>query len=414
MTGSEVLGPSGALEGVRVLDLTTIVMGPYATQLLGDLGADVIKVETGVGDGNRVMGGGPHRELSGMALSMHRNKRSIGIDLKDEEGRQVFLRLLDAADVFVTNLRPGTLGRLGIDYQSVGAMRERLVYCQAQGFRSDTDEADLPAYDDIIQALTGIPRLNEAVLGRTAFMPTILADKLAGVMIAYGALAALVHRERTGRGQRVEVPMFDAVLGFNLVEHLGRAVTPGESTGYSRIMTSNRGPHRTTDGYIAMMPYTDKHWRTLFAAIGEEERLRQPWFEDHRARLVNADQVYAELAEIVAARSTVAWLELCGREGIPAAEVPTLDQIVEDPARHRGVIREVDHPIVGRHREVGPPVVMSETPMRNRRPAPIVAQNTEEILREAGYTDPEIAALAEGGIVKVRRRRAQRPGTGDR
>src|SRR4051812_20707038 len=262
--------PSGAgpLDGVRVLDLTTVVMGPFATQVLGDLGADVIKVETGEGDSSRGMGGGPHPELSGTALNLHRNKRSISLDLKNDTGRAVFLQLLDTSDVFVTNLRPGPLQRLGLSYDDVAPSRPRLVYCQAHGYRSDSPAGDHPAYDDVIQALSGFPRLNETALGITFFVPSVIGDKVAGLTIVYSVLAALFHLQRTGEGQRVEIPMFDIVLAFNLVEHLSRAAVAGEPAGYSRVLTSHRGPHKTRDGYVAMLPYTDRQWSALFAAVG--------------------------------------------------------------------------------------------------------------------------------------------------
>ena len=394
--------PPGPLTGVRVLDLSTVIMAPYATQLLGDLGADVVKVESGSGDGSRVMGGGPHPELSGIALNLHRNKRSISLDLKAEGGREVFLRLLDDSDVLVTNLRPGPLARLGLAYDDVSPTRPGLVYCQAQGFRSDGSEADKPAYDDIIQAVTGMPALQADTLGPTAFFPSIIGDKVAGLTIALGVVAALLHRSVTGEGQRVEVPMFDAVLSFNLVEHLARAATPGQPSGYSRIMTPNRGPHRTTDGYIAMIPYTDRQWESLFTAVGRQDLLRLPWFADHRARLKDAHRTYGELAAIIAERSTAEWLALCEEHQIPASEVPSLDDIVDDEALHRGVLAEATHPVVGAYRQIGPPLVLSESPLSVRRPAPLVAEHTTEVLAEAGYTPEEIDDLVARKVVTVR------------
>ena len=400
---SEAQPAPGVLDGIRVLDLGSVIMAPYATQVLGDLGADVIKVETGRGDTNRFMGGGPHRELSGIALNLNRNKRSIGLDLKHPEAVAAFLRILDASDVLVTNLRPGPLHRLGLAYDQVGPSRPRLVYCQAQGFRTGSDEEDRPAYDDIIQAATGLPRLTERTVGATAFLPSILADKVAGQALVQAVLAALLHRERTGRGQRVEVPMFDAVLAFTLVEHLSRAATPGEPSGYSRIMTTTRGPHRTLDGHVALMPYPDAHWHRLFAAVGREELLEQPWFADASERIVHAERVYAELAAIVAERTTQEWIELCEAEGIPANVVPTLDELLDDPALHRGAITTAEHPVTGAYRSIGPGIVFDETPMSVRLPAPLVAQHTEEVLAEVGFTEAEITALVASGAAEVRR-----------
>jgi len=402
MSVEPTTGSPGVLDGIRVLDLTTVIMGPYATQLLGDLGADVIKVETGRGDTNRFMGGGPHKELSGIALNLNRNKRAVSLDLKAPGGMEAFLRLLDSCDVFVTNLRPGPLRRLGIAYDQLGPTRPRLIYCQAHGFRSGTAEEDRPAYDDIIQAATGMPTLNERTVGRTVFLPSIIADKIAGQTIVSAVLAALLHRERTGRGQRVEIPMFDAVLAFNLAEHLSRAAIPGEPSGYSRIMTTTRGPHRTRDGYIAMMPYTDDHWRRLFAAVGREELLDEPWFADLSQRLLNAETVYANLAAIVAERTTAEWLELCAAEGIPANPVPNLDEILDDPALHRGMISIGQHPVIGEYRVIGPPMILDDAPLSVRRPAPLRAEHTAEVLAEIGYSDAEIEALVASGAARVR------------
>jgi crotonobetainyl-CoA:carnitine CoA-transferase CaiB-like acyl-CoA transferase len=378
-------------------------MGPYATQVLGDLGADVVKVETDGGDTSRLMGGGPHKELSGVALNLLRNKRSIGLDLKHERGKEAFLALLDRSDVFVTNLRPEPIARLGLAYEDVAPSRPGLIYCQAYGFRGDTGAAHRPAYDDIIQALTGYPRLNATALGITYFVPSTLADKVAALTIVQSVLAALYHRERTGEGQRVEVPMFDAVLAFNLVEHLSRAAVPGEPAGYSRVLTSHRGPHRTLDGYVALMPYTDKQWRALFTAVGREELLEEPWFADHAMRLRNADDVYAALAGIVRERTTAEWLEIAEANGVPASPVPSIDEIVDDPELHMGAITEAHHPAVGRYRQIEPAARFSRSPQSVRRPAPMLAEHTREILAEVGYDDGAIDRLvADGAATEAR------------
>jgi crotonobetainyl-CoA:carnitine CoA-transferase CaiB-like acyl-CoA transferase len=400
-TASQDTASPGALQGFRVLELSTVIMGPYGAQILGDLGADVIKVETDEGDSNRDMGGGPHNELSGIALNINRNKRAVSLDLKAPAGREAFLRILDTCDVLVTNIRPGPLARLKLAYEDVSPGRPGLVFCQAQGFRSGTGEENRPAYDDIIQAATGFPRLTEITTGKTAFLPSLIADKVAGQTIVQAVLAALLYRERTGKGQRVEVPMFNAVFAFALVEHLSRAAIPGEPAGYSRIMTTTRGPHRTRDGYIAMMPYTDAHWHRLFAAVGHEELLDEPWFGDRATRLIHAQRVYAELAAIVAERTTGEWLELCEREGIPANPVPSLDEILADEALHRGMISVAEHPVIGNYRVLGPGMIFDETPITVRRPAPRLSEHTAEILSEVGYTAEEISTLVADGVAGV-------------
>ncbi len=370
-------------------------MAPYAGQMLGDLGADVIKVEHGPLDSSRMMGGGTTRGLSGVALNLHRNKRSIALDVKSPAGAKILRTLLATADVFLTNLRPAPLARLGLRYEDLAESLPRLVYCESHGFASGTSEENAPAYDDIVQALTGLPSLNHDVLGLTAFLPSLIGDKITGVMISNAVLAALVHRERTGEGQKVEVPMFDTVLSFNLVEHLAGAAIPGSRAGYSRIMSRHRGPHQTSDGYVAIMPYTDDHWRALFEAVDRMDMMERPWFAEHGARLKDADRVFQDLASIVIERTTAEWLELCARLAIPAAPVPTIDEIVEDPALHRGVLREEPHPIVGSYRHIESPMKFSSTPTSLRRPAPLVGEQTMEILAELGFSAAEIDALLE-------------------
>ncbi len=405
-TPNESTSPSaGPLAGIRVLELASVIMGPYAGQLLGDLGADVIKVEHDALDSSRVMGGGPDPELSGIALNLHRNKRSVGLDLKSSGGRDVLMRLLATCDVLITNIRPSALARLKLSYEDVAPSMPHLVYCQSQGFPLGSDDEDRPAYDDIIQAMTGLPWLNEEVLGQTAFVPTLIGDKAVGLTIAYGVLAALVHRERTGEGQRVEVPMFNAVLSFNLVEHLSRATVPGGPAGYGRIMSSKRGPHRTLDGYVAIMPYTDANWSALCGAVNRRDLLERPWFANHQSRQRDPDRVFGDLAEIVAERTTKEWLDICARNDIPASAVPSLDEVVNDPTAHRGVLVDAAHPLVGTYRQIAPAVTMSKTPGSVRRHAPLVGEHTVEVLRELSYSDDDIASLVASGAAGVSRGR---------
>jgi crotonobetainyl-CoA:carnitine CoA-transferase CaiB-like acyl-CoA transferase len=380
----------GPLAGIRVVELATVIMAPYACQILGDLGADVIKVEAAGGDHSRIMGGGPHPQLSGVALNLHRSKRSVTLDLHQPAARAAFLKILDMADIFVTNFRPKALEKLGLDYPSVGAQRPGLIYCEAHGFSLESGDADLPSYDDIVQAATGIPALSEAATEAANYVPTIIGDKVTGLTIAYAVLAALVHRMTSGEGQRVEVPMFDAVLGFNLVEHLSRAAVPGGKAGYNRILNPFRRPHKTQDGFVAMLPYSDKSWSDLYHAVGHEHELSDPWFQE---RLQNPRPVYASLGKILATRTTAEWLELAAELGIPAGPVPSVDEIINDPARHRGVLSEHDHPAAGRYRQIAPPGRFSRSPAQVRRHAPLIGENTREVLQEIGLSESEIEQL---------------------
>ena len=391
----------GPLTGVRVIELATVLMAPYAGQLLGDLGADVIKVEAPSGDSNRFMNDGPHPQLSGIAMNLHRNKKSIVLDLKRAEALDALVELIAAADVLVTNFRPVALDQFGIQYKTFATRSPRLVYCEAHGFRTDSPEANEPAFDDTIQSLTGTPALSEEMGLDSRFPPFLLADKVAATAIVSGVLAALYERERSGRGQRVEVPMFDTVLAFNLTEHLARAAVPGGRAGYARILTLNRGPHQTSDGWLALMPYTNRHWRALYEAAGYAELLDQPWHKDMPTRLTQADTVYAELKSIIRRQPTAYWLEICAAKDVPVAQVPRMQEIVDDPALHRGVLRIVQHPVAGEYRHIVSPVVFSRTPVPPEPgPAPLLGQDTMQVLADLGYSPEQAADAArtsEGG-----------------
>jgi crotonobetainyl-CoA:carnitine CoA-transferase CaiB-like acyl-CoA transferase len=386
----------GPLTGVRVVEIASVLMAPYATQILGDFGADVVKVEPAGGDTNRYMGKGPHPQLSGIALNLHRNKRSIVLDLKREAGQRVARRLLDDADVLVTNLMPASLAGFGLDYASLAESHPRLVYCESHGFRSDSPEADEPALDDTIQAHAGIPPMLEDIGLEVRFLPALLADKVSALVIVHSVLAALYERERSGLGQRVEVPMFDSTLAFTLVEHLAQAAIPGKPAGYPRALSANRGPHETSDGWLALMPYTNRQWRALYEAAGCGHLLDAPWHESMATRLVMADEAYGELKGILRQRTTAEWLEICRKADVPVAPVPRIAEIVEDPALHRGVLREVEHPALGTYRHIESPTIFSRTPSRDDPdPAPLIGEQTDEILRGLGLSDDEIAELSE-------------------
>jgi crotonobetainyl-CoA:carnitine CoA-transferase CaiB-like acyl-CoA transferase len=374
--------PNGPLHGVRVLDLSSVVMGPLATQILGDLGADVITVEDPKGTLSRVMTAGPVPTLSGLALNLLRNKRNVVLDLKDPEGRREVLDIAATADVVVTNLRPGTLARLGLAYEDVRAVSRDIVYCQAQGYPSDSPAADAPAYDDVIQAGSGIPDTFRRMGGVPLLVPTLVADKVSGLTIAYAVMAALFERERTGRGQRIEVPMIDVMTAFTLVEHAGPATTvpPLGPPGYGRILNPERRPQRTRDGWINVLAYTRENYEDLFTAAGRDDLVRDERIRTARSRIEHADSLYAEIAGVLLDRTTAEWLEFCADKGIPASAVPTLEELVED-------LPEDEHPLAGRYRVIPQPVRFANHPGPTvHRHAAVSGEHNAEVRAEvAGW-----------------------------
>jgi crotonobetainyl-CoA:carnitine CoA-transferase CaiB-like acyl-CoA transferase len=394
MTDSPIPPDKGPLDGVRVLDLTSVVMGPLATQILGDLGADVITVESRDGDINRTMSSGPVRGLSGVSLNLLRNKRNVQIDLSRPDGRAAVLRIASGCDVLVTNLRPASVRRAGLDYAAVAAVRPDIIYCQATGFASDSPEADKPAFDDVIQAASGVPDLMRLAGLPPALVPMLLADKVCGLVIAYAITAALFHKERTGQGQRVEIPMLATMRAFTLVEHGGSAIPqpPRGPAGYPRILTPLRATVATADGWMALQPHRDEQWNALVLAAGFDDLAGDPRLSV-RSLWREPGFGYATLSRVLATRTTAEWLEFCVEHGIPAAEAAGIDDIVAD-------LPDAEHPDAGAFKLIPPPVRFSATPPSVRRPAPLPGQHTREVLAEAGFSDAEINALSESGAIR--------------
>ena len=382
----------GALTGIRVLDLTSVVMGPLATQILGDHGADVITIESARGDTNRRMSKGPVRGLSDVSLNLLRNKRNLAIDLKDPAAKDAVLALAATCEVFVTNLRPGPISRLGLDYAAVSAVRPDVVYVQATGFASDDPRSGEPAYDDIIQGATGVPDVVRRASGEMAFVPTLIADKVSGLTLAYGILAALVHRERTGEGQFVEVPMFDAVSAFLMVEHSAGAVSePVDSAGYRAILTSERRPQRSRDGYVVVFPYLPAHWSALLTASGLDELIGDARFAPKT--IEDRTFIYETLERIVVTKTTAQWLEFCRERSIPATAVASIDDVVASWP-------ELVHPLAGRYHSAPAPVRLSRSPSSVRTSAALIGQHNREVLEEAGLSAAAIDDLEARGVLR--------------
>ncbi|WP_040814891.1 CaiB/BaiF CoA transferase family protein [Nocardia concava] len=376
---SECPANPGPLAGIRILDLTHVVMGPYATQLLADQGAEVIVLESERGDTNRVMGAGPHPQLSGISLNLMRNKRSVTLDLDAGTGRERLRQLAATCDVVVTSLRASTIERLGVDYPAIAALRPDVVYCQAQGWPLDSDRADDPAYDDVIQAATGIADAMHLTYGAPALVPTILADKVCGILIAQAVTAALFHRAKTGAGQHIEVPMATAMAAFTLVEHGAGAIAepPAEPAGYHRILSPERRPCPTADGWVHILPYQPHHYAALFAAVGRDDLIDDPRYTDRRTAILNSDSLYRDVRAAVSCYTTDEIVKICRAQGIPHSRIRTLDDLVAE-------LPLADHPVAGPYRTIPHPVRFAATPATLRHPAPLIGADTDALLAELG------------------------------
>jgi crotonobetainyl-CoA:carnitine CoA-transferase CaiB-like acyl-CoA transferase len=394
----------GPLDGVRILDCTSVVLGPWAAQQLGDLGADVIKIEPPEGDTTRQLGPRRNPNMAALYLGCNRNKRSLVLDLKQASGQRALFRLAERADVLMHNLRPDPAARLGVSYEAFERINPRLIYVAAYGYRAAGPYGNKAAYDDIIQAGAGFASLQSTVATTPRFMPTIVADKTSSNGMVSAVLAALYARERTGAGQAVEVPMFETLVSFVMVEHLyGETFVPAlDAPGYKRILNPQRRPYQTKDGYLAILPYTDGHWREFCGLIGRRDLLEDPRFTTIANRLANIEAYYGLLGQLAQTRTNAEWLELLDGSNVPHGPVNTLDSVLTDPQLEAtGFWKIVDHPTEGKLRMPDIPPRFSRTPPEIRRLQPRLGEHSVEVLREAGLSQAEVDAMLACGATEM-------------
>lgn len=399
---------AGPLEGVRILDLTTVIMGPTATQVLADYGADLIKIEAPDGDVMRKAGPMRNSDMGHFFLTSNRNKRSVVINLKEPTGRKVLLDLARNCDALVYNIRPQAMARLGLAYEDLKAVNPRIVYAGAFGFNQRGPYAARPAYDDLIQGMAGIPWLvQQAGAEQPRYAPFVMADRIVGLQLAGALTAALFYRERTGKGQRIDMPMWEGLLSLIMGEHLAGHLfqPPNAPYGYQRSLASDRRPYQTKDSYICVMVYNDKQWQRFFEAIGQQDIFRNDSrFQSQGARLENITHVYGFLSDTLKTRGTAEWLNLLEQADVPASRMYDINDLLEDEhLREIGFLRKIVHPTEGEMLEPAIPNEWSESVPEYRYPAPLLGQHTEEVLREAGYTERELSELETTGAIIIRK-----------
>jgi crotonobetainyl-CoA:carnitine CoA-transferase CaiB-like acyl-CoA transferase len=395
----------GPLHGIKVLDLTSVIMGPYCTQLLGDMGAEVIKVESHAGDNMRWVGPYKNPGMGHIHLHLNRNKRSLVLDLKHPKGLEACLKLAAKADVLVYNVRPQSMARLGLGYEAVKAINEKIIYVGAFGYSEKGPYAGRPAYDDLIQGIAGIPSLSQRQTGDLPrYSPVTIGDRSVGLHTCNAVLAALFHRERSGQGQAIEVTMFEAMSQFVLGDHMGGKTfdPPLGDTAYARLIAPHRRPYATSDGFLCVLIYNDKHWTNFFEAIGRADLKDNPKYRNHSARAANIAEVYEFVAQTIAANTTDYWRALLEKADIPFATMHTIDSLLED--EHMRAIRffpEFDHPSEGRIRATAPVGEWSETPPSIRSLPAQLGEHSREVLREVGYADAEIEQMLAEKVTAV-------------
>jgi len=375
------------LSGVRVIDLTNVIMGPFATHILADMGADVIKIESPEGDSIRGYQPARSANMSGVFLHLNRNKRSVVLDLKTTKGRAALDALIAGADVFVHALRPKAVARLGYPPERVRELNPDIIFCGAYGFSTDGPYADKAAYDDIIQAGSGMAALAARIGAdaEPAFVPTVMCDKLGGQAIAYSIIAALFARERGAGGQDVEVPMFETSIEFVLLEHLGGfAFEPSLGRpGFSRVLSKFRKPFRTADGYCCILPYSTRNWQKFFEFIGLPEMAQDARYAELSMRVQNIDDLYALIEREAPKRSNAQWVEFCDDNSVPCMPVLSIEDLPDDPhVKAVGLFSTAEHPTEGAYKVIRSPVRFSGSQFSVYRHAPTLGQDTEDVMAE--------------------------------
>ena len=396
--------PHGALHGIRILDLTSIVMGPFASQILGDMGADVIKIESPEGDGLRYTSAGRSYGMGSLFINCNRNKRSVVLDLKSADGRAALLKLAETADVLMANIRPQAMARLKLGYAELRAVNPQIIYVGGFGFGQSGPYAARAAYDDLIQAMVAVPDLMQrSGSDEPRFVPVNFCDRVTGLNMVNAILGALFYRERHGAGQAIEVPMFETMAQFVLGEHLGghSFEPPLGPPGYARILNTQRKPYATKDGYLCILVHNDKQWQQFCAAIGQPEKLFEPMFATLVARSAEVERVFTWLGSEIAKRTTAEWLALLAPSDIPYVPARTVEQMLDDEHLHAvGFLRRYAHPTEGAMIETGLPQTWSETPLSVRHAAPRLGQHTREVLVGAGFEGLMLERLVAQGSPK--------------
>lgn len=396
---------TGPLSGVKILDLSTVVLGPYATQLLGDMGADVVKVENGAGDIMRHAGPSPAPGMGAIYMGLNRNKRAILLDLKTADGLEAIRRLVKQSDVFFTNVRMDGLIRLGLGYEDVKKLNESIIYVHCAGYGADGPYAGKPAYDDLIQAGSGVAELlaiREG--GPPRYMPALMADKVSGLHAAYATIAGLYARTQTGKGQFIEAPMFESFTAFNMVENLfGHTfVPPLTQVAYTRSSSPNRKPYQTKDGYIGILPYSDQQWELFFELGGRPEIMKtDERFTTYKARTANINALYELVAEVALTKTTGEWLDLLKKADIPSMKCNSILDAINDPhLRQTGFVHERQHPAIGPYIAMEHPVNFAGTPADIRIEPPVLGQHTVEVLKELGFPAADAERMAREAAEK--------------
>jgi crotonobetainyl-CoA:carnitine CoA-transferase CaiB-like acyl-CoA transferase len=391
---------TGPLAGIRILDLTSVVAGPFATQMLGDMGADVIKIEAPEGDAPRHTGPARSPGMAALFMGLNRSKRSLVLDLKQARAKDALWRLIATADVLIHSMRPQKMAGLGFAHETVCAKNPRLVYAALHGYRDGGPYSGQPAYDDVIQGQSGIAALMSGLAGEPRYAPMIIADKTCALSIAGAVCAALFARERTGHGQFVEIPMFEQMVAFVLGEHLfgHNFVPPMGSLGYTRVTVPWRRPHKTKNGYLCLMAYTQAHWRKFWAMVGKPELHRDPRFDTIASRSHNIAALYELAGACLGGRTTDEWLTLLRELEIPAARVSSLDEVLTDPQlAATGFFKRATHPSEGEILYTDLPVRFGGKSTTSARLQPRLGEHSFEVLREVGFSQSEIDALAASG-----------------
>ena len=389
---------SGPLSGLKVLELTSVVLGPWAAQIIADMGADVIKIEAPFGDSNRQLGASKNPGMAALYLSNNRNKRSLVLDLKQESARDALLAIVKDCDVFLHNNRPQVMTKLRLEYEDIKSVNENIIYCGTYGYSKDGPYGEKGALDDSIQAVSGVAAFNELVLGDPRYLPTVVADKTTAITVDYSILAALFHRERSGVGQEIEVPMFETMVSFVMAEHIwGEVFEPklGEA-GYTRLMSHHRKPYKTKDGYIAVLPYMNNHWKTFCEKAEREDLIEDERFKDLSSRVKNIDDTYSETGKILATKTTQEWLDIFAGTKVPVIVVNSLEDLFHDP--HLEAVdfwKSFDHPTEGQLKMPGFPSKFSKTPASIRKHAPKLGEHSKEILAEAGIDEETINKMLD-------------------